>query len=441
MDQLRSLLGLVAALAIAWLIGGAKRSVSWRLIIGGVALQFAIAAILINPVARGPFEAVSNAFASTVDGAAAVGADFVFGIRPDTEETAAGVKRSLLIRSFAFGVLPTVIFFSAVMSVLYYLRLMQPVVGVTSLVMRKTLGTTGPETLAASANIFVGHTEAPLVIKPYLSTMTRSELNALMTGGFASVTGALLFAYASFGAPIDHLLIACFISAPASLVIAKLIVPADPSGQALAAGSAISGQELAVGSGTHGTNGTSVTTDTPVGPTNLIDAVVSGASDGLKMALNIAAMLIAFLALIALVNALLAYACHGLGWVQADGTAAVTLERIAGWVFAPLAYLLGIAPQDTLLGGELLGLKVIANEFVAYERLGELRESMQDRTRILMTYALCGFSNLGAIGIQVGGISALVPHRRSEIASLGLKAMIGGFLACNMTACVIGVMI
>ena len=444
MESVVSFIGLLFLLLIAWVIGGCKRPISWRLVISGCVLQFAVALLLLNESVRRPVFEVSGDFADLIAGCSAAGADFVFGLNGLPADASAGVTRRSLLATFAFGVLPTVIFFSSLMSVLYYIGVMQWVVRGVSRVMQKSLGTTGAETLAASANIFVGQTEAPLVVKPYIATMHRSELNAMMVGGFASVAGSLLLAYSSYGVEIGHLLIASFISAPASLVIAKLIEPMP-----IAALGAAEAADLAVSStGSTAALPSAETTQPLVSPEqhqpiNLIDAAATGAADGLKMALNIAAMLIAFLALIALVNAALAAVATPFGFVDGSGQTTLTLQRILGYCFAPMAFMIGIPWGESLAAGELLGLKVVANEFLAYERLGAMihgEERLSPRTVTLMTYALCGFANLSSIGIQIGGISALAPERRSDIASLGFRAMIGGLLACNMTACVVGIL-
>ena len=449
-STLLSLIGLLCFLLIAWALGGFKRNISWRIVIGGLLLQFLVAGVLLNKIVREPVFAASENFAGLIQNCSDAGASFVFGINgPDMpgEDTLPGeLHRLTVIRTFAFGVLPTVIFFSSLMSVLYYMGLMQWVVRGVSALMQFTLGTTGAETLAASANIFVGHTEAPLVVRPYLSRMSHSELNALMTGGFASVTGSLLIAYASFGAEVGHLLTACFISAPASLVIAKLIVPM-PVGEVGAAEQLAQEKSLRAENSLQGNPAAAVVAaeKIPDGPVNVIDAAAAGASDGLKMALNIAAMLIAFLALIYLGNWIIGAVAKPFGFVDSTGAATLTLQRILGTVFAPLAFLIGIPWSECFAAGELLGVKVVANEFVAYEQMGQMiageNPMLGERSRTLMTYALCGFSNLSAIGIQIGGISALAPERRGDIAALGLRAMLGGLLACNMTACVVGIII
>ncbi len=331
-----------------------------------------------------------------------------------------------LVRTFAFGVLPTVIFFSALMSILYHLGIMQRIVGAMAVIMRVTLGTSGAETLAAAANVFVGHTEAPLVVRPYLAIMTRSELCAMMVGGFATVTGGLLGVYAGMGIDISHLLTASVISAPAALLIAKVMVPETHSDLVVA----------------------EATAALPTTETNLIGAAVEGASEGLKLALNVGAMLIAFLALLALVDVILANVSHAVAWAVGSTVPIISLGQILGYVCSPLAWLMGIPYSECLEAGRLIGLKTVANEFIAFAELGRISQSggegevvLSPRTIAVLTYALAGFSNFGAIGIQVGGIGGLEPSRRQELAQLGMKAMFGGLLACCMTGAVAGMLL
>lgn len=439
LEKFVSFVGLVVCICLAWALGGFKGNLSWRIIVGGVLLQFAVAVALLNEYVREPLFAATENLAEVIGNSSRAGAEFLFGVNgfeAANENTPAGTfSRGSLLSTFAFGVLPTVIFFSSLMSVLYYIGFMQLVVKLFSVIMQWTLGTTGAETLAASANIFLGQTEAPLVVKPYISRMNLSELNAVMIGGFGSTAGSLLLAYSSFGAEIGHLLIASFISAPASLVIAKLILPMPKGAEGAA--------EEEQGVAHQSENAMTPVNESPATeePINIIDAAAAGASDGLKMALNIGAMLIAFLALIHLGNWMLGSATS----LISGGKVVLTIQQLVGYVFAPFAFMLGIPWSDMIAAGELLGTKIIANEFVAYERMGQMLNAptpmITERTRTLMTYALCGFSNLSAIGIQIGGISALAPERRKDIAALGFKAMLGGMLACNMTACVVGILL
>ncbi len=412
-SRLICLAGLVAFVGIAWGLSSDRRRFPVRIVVGGLLLQLGLALLVLQTApGRRCFEWLGQAFTAVTD-CVSSGSGFLFGV---------GERHPLgdgLLVTFAFGVLPTIVFFSALMSILYYLGIMQRVVWLLAWGMRWTLGTTGPETLAAAANVFVGHTEAPLVVKPYIGAMTRSELNAMMTGGFATVTGALLATYGKMGGvDIGHLLTASVISAPAALLLAKVLLPeTEPSDHQDAM--RVSAEKPGV---------------------NLIGAAVSGASDGLRLALNVGAMLIAFLALIALADLILANVSR---WGGLENP--VTVGMMLGYLCAPLALLMGIPLREALPAGELIGLKTVANEFIAYQQLGGLEVgdngTISYRTKVILTYALAGFSNFGAIGIQVGGIGALVPERRDDLARLGLRAMFGGLLACCMTGAVAGLVL
>jgi CNT family concentrative nucleoside transporter len=318
---------------------------------------------------------------------------------------------------FAFQVLPTIIFFAALMSILYHYGVMQKVVEAIAWVMHKTMRTSGAESLSAAANIFVGQTEAPLVISPFVATMTRSELMAVMVGGFATIAGGVLAAYVGFGLDAGHLLTASVISAPAALLIAKILEPEVDEPKTLG----------------H------VRVEIPRASVNGIDAAARGTIQGLKLALNVAAMLIAFLALIALLDGALA-------WVGARFGQEWSFSLLLGYAFSPFAWLMGIEWGDCLPVGELLGKRMVANEFVAYMQLDKWMEAgseveLSERSVVITTYALCGFANFGSIGIQLGGIGPLAPERQSDLARLGLRAMLGGTLASFMTACVAGMLL
>lgn len=416
------LLGLVSFISLAWLVSEQRWMFPWRVVIGGLALQFSLALfVLKTTIGRNLFIGIGYGFERVLDSVAA-GSGFLFN---------AGDNGTLL-QTFAFGVLPTVIFFSSLMSILYHIGIMQKIVGALAWVMRKTLGTSGAETLAASANVFVGHTEAPLVVRPYLAAMTRSELCAMMVGGFATVTGGLLGVYAGMGIDISHLLTASVISAPAALLIAKVMVPETEPEQANRQTMLTGGDDDRASAGVDVSE-------------NLIGAAVTGASDGLKLALNVGAMLIAFLALIALADTLLESTSWAIGAVLNREVPVLTLGKILGVICAPLAWLMGIPASECLDAGRLIGLKTVANEFIAYAELGMIAKSetpvLSQRTMTVLTYALAGFSNFGAIGIQVGGIGGLEPSRRPELAQLGLKAMFGGLLACCMTGAIAGLLL
>jgi CNT family concentrative nucleoside transporter len=352
----------------------------------------------------------------------AEGSGFLFGIFPRDGDPELPPPVSLL-RSFAFGVLPTIIVFSSLMSVLYYFGIMQAIVKVMARAMQKTLAVSGAESLAAAANVFVGHTEAPLVIRPYIDSMTESELHAVMVGGFATISGGLLAAYAGMGISPGHLVTASVISAPAALLISKILRPETETPQTMG----------------------SVEVQIPRKGVNVIEAAAIGATDGMKLALNVAAMLLAFLALIAMFDG----AVGGVGWLlgfrDASGAPTWSLATCLGYAFAPIAWLMGIETNDCLHAGELLGLKTVANEFIAYDQLGrwirpDSEVQLSPRSVRILTYALSGFANFGAIGIQIGGIGGIAPNRRSDLARFGLRAMIGGALACCMTACIAGLL-
>ena len=418
--RLISFVGIFAFIAIAWSMSTHRQKFPWRVVIGGLLLQLSLAVFMLKTEAgQWIFRQVNDAISRLMSFVEA-GSGFLFTMRPSVDGAPA-IPNTNLLTTFAFGVLPTIIFFSALMAVLYHIGVMQVLVKSIAWVMQKTLKTSGPETLSAAANIFVGHTEAPLVVKPYLSKMTKSELNALMTGGFATVTGSLLGAYSSMGVSAGDLLTACVISAPAALMVAKLMVPETETEERLQ----------------------TVHLDLPRTSTNLIGAATQGASDGLQLALNVGAMLLAFLALIAMCDWIFGQAGTLIGFVDDQGKATLSLSVTLSYLFWPVAFLMGIDASECLPAGKLLGIKMIANEFIAYDQLGQMLRpesstQLSDRTVRIMTYALCGFSNFGAIGIQVGGIGGLVPERKNEIAQLGLRAMIGGTIACLMTGAVAG---
>lgn len=421
MERLISLFGLAVMIGLAWLLSSHKTRVSPRVVLGGLLLQFVFAYFVMRTRAGiRLFDAIDAAFMALI-GCADAGSEVLFG---------EGFREHYL----AFSVLPTIVFFSAFMSIFYYLGVMQWVVGLFARLMRWTLGTSGAETLSAAANVFVGQTEAPLVVRPYLASMTLSELNSVMVGGFATIAGGVLAGYADMlagyeelGVGAKDLLAASVISAPAALLIAKVMQPEVDQPKTLG----------------------SVKIEVKDPSVNLLDAVVAGTTGGLQLALNVGAMLIVFFALIAVVNGLLGWfgvQAHELGLVGGEAPPAWTLEAAFAYLFAPVAWLMGIEWKDCLPAGELLGIKWFATEFVAYQRLGEWagEEStveLSARSVKILTYALCGFANFASIGIQIGGIGALAPERRADLARLGLRAMIGGSLAAFMTACIAGILL
>jgi len=425
---LRACLGMTVLIGIGYLMSSHKKHIAWRTIFLGIALQFILAILVLKiPFINKGFDYAAGFFQVILKYSEA-GATFLFGnLVTDTKSFG---------YIFAFRVLPTIIFFSAVSSILYYFGVLQKIIYLLAIVMKKTLRVTGAESLAAAANIFVGQTEAPLVVKPYISTFTRSELMCLMTGGMATIAGGVFAAYVGFLGGDDptqqlffakHLLTASIISAPAAIVAAKLIVP-ETLEKAL-------DEKLEV---------------TEDNGHNLLDAISRGTTDGLKLAINVGAMLLVFTALVYMLNEFILEfpgKWFGVNDYIKESTSGrfegLTFTYILGLLFAPIAWLLGTPMQDIIIVGQLLGQKTVINEFVAYSDLGLLREKgilLDPKSLIIVTYALCGFSNFASIGIQIGGISALAPNKRRELTELGLKAMIGGTIACFMTAIVASVL-
>ncbi len=410
--RLRSGVGLFVMLGFAFLLSSNRKAVSFRLVWVGVALQVSLGLLTFTPPGRFVFTHFNDLISGLL-GFTGQGASFLFG-QLSSPPTSLGAF-------FAFGVLPTIIFFSSLMSVLYHLGVMQAVVRVMAVAMQKTMGTSGAESLSAAGNIFVGQTEAPLLVRPFLKNMSQSELMAVMTGGFATVAGGVMAAYvgmlqAVFPDIAGHLLSASIMSAPAALVVAKIMLP-EPQ------------PELCE---TYG----GLKIDLPSEDANVIDAAARGAGDGLRLALNVGAMLLAFIAMIAMINAFVGWAA-----LQA-GFTGVTLEGMLGYLLAPVAWIMGVPWEDARQVGSLLGVKTVLNEFVAYLQLADgARNLTHYRSMVIASYALCGFANFGSIAIQIGGIAGVAPERRSDLARLGLRAMVAGTLAAFMTACVVGMLI
>ncbi len=419
---LRGLLGLAFLLATVWACSAHRRSIRWPLVAKGLGLQIVFALLLLKTgIGRGFFSAVNDVFVALI-GYTNAGSRFLFGSLVDFATPVEGGAGGLVNigATFAFSVLPTIIFFSSLMALAYHLGLMQRVVRRVAWAMQRTLGTSGAETTSAAGNIFVGQTEAPLLIRPFVDRMTKSELNTVMTGGFATVAGGALAAYVAmlvgvFQDIAGHLLAASIMAAPAGIVVSKMLMPET---------------------GEPVTRGT-LDIDLPRTHANVIDAAAGGAGDGLKLALNVGAMLLAFLALIALGNGLL-------GWVTGlFGVEGITLERIFGWVFAPVAWMIGVPWADAVEVGTLFGVKMVANEFLAFTNLGAgLAGDLQlsNKSLIICTYALTGFANFSSIAIQIGGIGGIAPARRADLSKLGLRAMLGGTAATWMTATLAGVL-
>ncbi len=411
------LFGLTVLISVAYAFSGQKKSVDWRQIVAGIGLQiiFAIVVILV-PGGREFFDAISRVFVKTID-FAMVGAQFVFGDLARTSES------GFII---AFQVLPTIIFFASLMGVLYHIGLMQKIVQGMAWVMLKVLRISGSESLSVAANVFIGQTEAPLVVRPYIVKMTESELLTMMVGGMATIAGAVLAAYITMLGGADeaqrlfyarHLLAASVMAAPATIVIAKLLRPETEE------------------SLTKGT----VQLETEKTATNVIEAAANGAADGVKLALNVGGMLLAFVALITMINFPLAWFGQATGIENLIGQS-LSLSIILGHILSPLAWIIGIPWSEATVVGGLIGEKIVINEFVAYLHLGEIKHTISEHSVLISTYALCGFANFSSIAIQLGGIGGLAPDRRSDIARLGLRAVLGGTLATMMTATIAGVL-
>ncbi|MGM0558487.1 MAG: NupC/NupG family nucleoside CNT transporter [Myxococcota bacterium] len=460
-----SFLGIFALIGVAWLLSTKRREVNWKIVGIGVGLQLTFALLIFYvPGGQAVFEAATTAVKKLLE-FTGDGSKFIF------ESYVTGQWEPALI-NFAFSVLPTIIFFSSLMTILYHLGVMQKIVYVFALGMQKLMNTSGAETLSAAANIFVGQTEAPLVVKPYVDKMTMSELMVVMTGGFATVAGGVLAIYvgmleSTFPDIAGHLLAASVMSAPAALVIAKIMYPEVET--------PVTTGELEM--------------DEESPDTNLLDAASRGAAEGLKLALNVGGMLLAFIALISLVNYVLGWPSlmwnkHILGELTAfyeaqnlaipdgctlqgikDSAVAgcvatmksvagapdvwqapmVTMEQIFGYIFWPFAWIMGVPTEDCFLIAQLLGEKMVVNELVAYSSLSEMLADpnieLNGRSVVIATYALCGFANFGSIGIQLGGIGGIAPNRKHDLATIALRAMIGGTLAAFMTATVAGILI
>jgi len=414
---LRALIGIVFFIGLAWLLSWDRKRFPWRVIIGGILLQVVVVALITETSIGRTFFESAAAFVSKLVSMTVPGASAVFGHLA----TDGGVQ---FVFAFAGTGLIVIIFVSALMSVLYHLGVMQVLVWALAKIMSKTMGLSGGESMAAAANIFMGQTEAPLVIKPYLPLMTRSELNALMTGGFATIAGSVMAIYMQILGPeiAPHLITASVMSAPASFVMAKIILPE---------------RELATTSG-------KVELKIERNAVNVIEAAANGTTDGLKLWLNVVAMLIAFIALVTLLN----WPLGAIGeWWGIEG--GLSLQRIFSLIFAPFAWAIGIEGwHDCQLVGSLLGTQVSINEFVAFTELGRMLKPESgamlfehERSAKMAAYALCGFANFASIGIQIGGISALVPERKQELAKLAFRAMLGGAFACWMTATVAGIFV
>jgi concentrative nucleoside transporter, CNT family len=444
--RLISLLGMFVMLGIGWLLSVNRKAVQWNVVAWGTALQLIFALIILKtPFGEAFFNGINNVVVAllgfTVEGARFLFGDLVWNNVPvgsgpvgSNAPMVPGTQQVARTGAFfAFNVLPTIIFFSSLMTVAYYMGLMQKIVKGVAWVMMRTMKTSGAETLSAAGNIFLGQTEAPLLIKPFVKTMTNSELFAVMTGGFATVAGGVMAAYVGmllhlFPDIAGHLMAASVMSAPAGLVFAKMMYPETQ-------------EPLTRGS-------LRVEIENP--DANVIDAAARGAGEGLQLALNVGAMLLAFIALIAVLNSLIGWASsavHLTDILQSRGmlgaNEGLSLQAILGWVLAPLAWLMGVPWKDAPEIGTLLGIKTAVNEFVGYLQLSSMitERDLSPRSVIIATYALCGFANLSSIAIQIGGIGGLAPERRGDLAKIGFRAMIAGTLASFMTANIAGALI
>lgn len=401
MNLLWGIFGIFVVLGIAFLLSSGKKSIKPRTIIGGLAIQLTFAFIVLEWETGRAGLLKFSGFVQNIIDYAGEGIAFVFGPAADT--TNFGFV-------FAFQVLTVIIFFSALISVLYYLGVMQIVIKLLGGLLSKLLGTSKAESISAAANIFVGQTEAPLVIRPFIAGMTRSELFAVMTGGLASVAGSTLAGYALLGVPLEYLLAASFMAAPAGLIMAKIMIPETED---------VSERE-------------DIVMEKDKSSVNVVDAAARGAADGLQLALNVGAMLLAFIALIALLNGMLG----GIGgWLGFEG---LTIEGILGFVFAPLAWAIGVPWAEAVQAGSFIGQKLVLNEFVAYTSFAPEIANLSPKTVIVVSFALCGFANLSSLAILLGGLGAMAPSRRPDIARLGIRAVAAGMLASLLSASIAG---
>lgn len=428
MHKLVGLLGLAAFLALAWSMSENRKRFPWRVVAWGLGLQMFLAVIILKTsFGKGFFEFAQRAVSRLI-GFANEGAKVVFGPLADSSLLADkfGPQNAFIL---VITITATIILVSALSSLLYHWRILPKIVEGTAWIMQRTMGTSGSESLAAAANIFTGMTEAPLVIKPYLLKMTRSELLAMMTGGMATIAGGVLAVYTSLGESAGrmdmagHLLTASVMSAPAALMISKILLPETETSETAG------GAEAAIERSS----------------TNSIDALCHGASDGLKLSLNVAAMLLTFVAVVALANYLFTWPQRHLHSLAPDAFSffshPVTIQAVFGWFNAPFAWLMGIPASDCLPVGQIFGERIVLNEFFGYLSLTQQRAALDPRSFTIATYALCGFANFGSIAIQIGGIGALVPERRKDLARLGVRSMIGGLLACYLTATLVGLLL
>ncbi len=413
MEIFISILGIIVLLAIAFLLSSNRKAINYRTVLGAFAIQLLFGALILYvPVGRAALQWLADGVQSILN-YGAEGTKFVFGgLASDKIFEVMGGDGFI----FAVRVLPAIVFFSALISLLYYIGVMQWIIRIIGGGLQKLLGTSKAESMSAAANIFVGQTEAPLVVKPYISKMTESELFAVMAGGLASIAGSVLAGYAGMGVPLTYLIAASFMAAPAGLLFAKILVPQTEQ---------------------FNDDMTKVELEQP---SNILDAAAAGASSGLQLALNVGAMMIAFVALIALLNGILG----GIGgWVDMPE---LSLGMIFGWIFKPLAWVIGVPWEEANIAGQMIGTKLAINEFVGYFEFSkylspESAVQLTDKTKAIITFALCGFANFSSIAVLIGGLGGMAPNRRGDIARLGIKAVIAGSLANLMSATIAGLFI
>jgi len=411
-SRVQPVAGLAVILGLAYCLSSARRAIDYRTVGWGLGLQFVFALIVLKTAAgQRVFQSLGGVITKLLN-FTYVGSSFVFGplgdpvAWPKIMTTVLGAEGAQYANIFAFMVLPTIIFIAALFAILYYFGVMQVIVRLFAIVMRRFMRASGAESLNVAASIFMGQTEAPLTIRPFLPRMTESELMTVMTAGMAHISGGVMAAYILFGVEAQHLLTAVIMTAPGTLMMAKMFVPETRVPE------------------TMGT----VRLDVERTDVNVIDAAGRGTGEGLHLALNVGAMLISFLALIALVNAIL-------------GLAGLSMQQIFGWVFSPIAWSLGVPWRDAATVGNLLGTRMVLNEFVAYSQLGPLKATLDPKSFTIATFALCGFANFSSIGIQIGGIGALAPERRHDLARLGMRAMLAGTFANFLTATIAGMLL
>jgi len=407
MQRWTGILGILAIIGACWVFSTDRKAIKWKIVAWGLGLQLLFALIVLK------FDWGQRAMALAGDQVnqllsyATIGATFVFGPLADP----AGKDGFV----FAFAILPTIIFMAAFFAVLYHMGVMQVIIKGVASVMTRLMGVSGAESLDVAASIFMGQTEAPLTIRPLLEKLTLSELMTVMTAGMAHVSGGIMAAYIAMGVESKHLLGAVIMTAPGTMLIAKMLVPETAT--------PVSGTKVEIAEMDETKRG------------NLLGAIAHGTIDGMHLAFNVAAMLIAFLALIALLNGLMGWVHGEIAWFPAS------LQTVLGWVFAPVAWLIGIPWQDATHIGSLLGIRMAGNELIAYGQLHDLKAQIDPRSFTIATFALCGFANLSSIGIQIGGISALAPSRRDDLARLGFRAMLAGTMANLISAAIVGIML